>query len=126
MATVAMLSTNAHAAIEVDEQHAGPTYGTMMADILIAKPLQLAGAIAGTALHVIALPFSSASGSEEMTRRVLVDEPWEAMRRCVGCTESYDDYIKGQNANPNEVRFTIDGPAEVIINTEQNVVVNPY
>lgn len=127
LTAAAMLSTHAHAAIEIDEKDFGPTYSTTTADILVAKPLQLAGAIAGTALHVVGLPFSYASGSVESSEDVLVRKPWQALSRCLGCSASYDNYIKNQqHANPNEVRFIVDRPSEVIINTDQNVVVQPY
>lgn len=120
------LSTSAHAAIEIDEKDFGPTYSSATMDILIAKPLQVAGALAGTAIHLVGLPFSLASDSVESSARVLVEEPWQALERCVGCSAAYDNYIKYQQNPTNEVRFVVDRPSEVIINTDQDVVVNPY
>lgn len=120
------LSVHAHAAIEIDEKDFGPTYSSAAADILIAKPLQVAGALAGTALHLVGLPFSYASDSVESSAKVLVEQPWQALNRCVGCSTAYDNYIKNQQYPTNEVRFVVDRPSEVIINTDQNVVVNPY
>lgn len=119
------LTTSAHAAIEIDEKDFGPTYSSATMDILIAKPLQVAGALAGTAIHLVGLPFSMASDSVESSARVLVEEPWQALNRCVGCTPAYDNYIKSQPHNTNEVRFVVDRPSEVIINTDQAVVINP-
>ena len=121
-----VISTTAHSAVEIDEKDFGPNYGTVAADLLVAKPLQLAGAVAGTALHVVGLPFSATSNSVDISYDKLVREPWQAMKRCVGCSESYDNYVKNQQVNPNEVRFIVDRPSEVIINTDQSVVVNPY
>lgn len=120
------LTVNAHAAIEIDEKDFGPTYSSAAMDILIAKPLQVAGAIAGTAIHLVGLPFSMASDSVESSARVLVEEPWQALERCVGCSAAYDNYLRHQQHPNNEVRFVVDRPSEVIINTDQNVVVNPY
>lgn len=128
LALVAVIGINsvAHAAIEIDEQNFGPTYSSATADLLIAKPLQLMGAVAGTALHVVGLPFSYASDSVESSEKVLVRQPWEALQRCVGCSSAYDNYIKNQQYPNNEVHLIIDRPSEVIINTDQSVVVNPY
>lgn len=124
--TAVMLSTQAHAAIEIDEKDFGPTYGTVAADVALVKPFQVAKALAGTLVHVAGLPFTLASGSVESSADVLVRQPWQDLKRCVGCTGTYDNYIKNQNADTTQTRFTVDGPAEIIINSDQNVVVNPY
>lgn len=119
------VSTSAHAAIEIDEsQGYGPTYSSAALDITIGKPLQLAGAVLGTALHVVGLPFSMASDSVEESKAVLVDGPWDALRRCTGCTQGYDNYVKSQTEQQGQVRFTVDGPSEIIINSNNEVIVN--
>lgn len=120
-----LISTTAHAAIEINEEDFGPTYGTTVLDVTVAKPLQLVGAIAGTALHAVGLPFSVASDSTEISYETLVVKPWSALSRCVGCTEVYDNHRNAHKENPNEVRIVVDRPSEIIINTDQNVVVNP-
>ena len=120
-----MIGTSAHAAIEINEEDFGPTYGTAVLDVTVAKPLQFVGAVAGTALHVIGLPFSIASDSVDTSYEALVAKPWQALGRCVGCSEAYDTYRNTHEVNPNEVRITVDRPSEIIINTDQNVVVNP-
>ena len=125
LATTIALSTHAQAAIEIDENDFGPTYSTTAADIVVGKPLQLAAAVAGTALHVVGLPFSIASNSVDSSAEVLVRQPWENMRRCLGCSPAYDNYIKNQHNPQNETRFTVDGPSEIIINTDQAVVIGP-
>ena len=51
--TAVALNTSANAAIEIDEKDFGPTYSSAALDILIAKPLQVAGAFAGTAIHLV-------------------------------------------------------------------------
>lgn len=126
IALAAGISMQAHSAVEINENDFGPTYGTTTADILVAKPLQLAGAVAGTALHVVGLPFSIASDSVDSSYDVLVRQPWDKLRRGVGHSEAYDTYVKNQGVNSNEVRFVVDRPSEVIINTDQNVQINPY
>lgn len=119
------VSTSAHAAIEIDEtQGYGPTYSSAALDITIGKPLQLTGALLGTALHVVGLPFSMASDSVEESKAVLVDGPWDALRRCTGCTASYDNYVKSQTETQGQVRFTVDGPSEIIINSNDEVIIN--
>lgn len=70
-----LISTTAHAAIEINEEDFGPTYGTTVLDVTVAKPLQLVGAVAGTALHAVGLPFSMASGSVESSYETLVVKP---------------------------------------------------
>lgn len=117
-----VVSTSAHAAIEIDEnQNFGPTYGSTVADVTIGKPLQLAGAVLGTALHVISLPFNLASGSVDESYENLVNKPWNALRRCTGCTESYDEQIK--NEPQTQYRFVVTQPSEIIINSNDNVVI---
>lgn len=123
--TAVALNTSANAAIEIDEKDFGPTYSSAALDILIAKPLQVAGAFAGTAIHLVGLPFSYASDSVESSAKVLIEQPWDALNRCVGCSAAYDNYIKNQEYPSNEVRFLVDRPSEVIINTNQDIVVNP-
>lgn len=123
--TAVALNTSANAAIEIDEKDFGPTYSSAALDILIAKPLQVAGAFAGTAIHLVGLPFSYASDSVESSAKVLIEQPWDALNRCVGCSTAYDNYIKNQEYPSNEVRFLVDRPSEVIINTNQDIVVNP-
>lgn len=121
----ATLATPAFAAIEIDEsQGYGPTYSSAALDITIGKPLQLTGALLGTALHVVGLPFSAVSGSVAESKAVLVDGPWDALRRCTGCTASYDNYVKSQTETQGQVRFTVDGPSEIIINSNDEVIIN--
>lgn len=120
------LSTPAVAAIEIDEtQGFGPTYGSTVADLTIGKPLQLAGAVFGTALHVVGLPFSMASDSVSETKTVLVDKPWAALKRCTGCSPAYDNYVKSQDKEQQgQVRFVVDKPSEIIINSNDIVIIN--
>lgn len=119
------LSQPASAAIEIDETDFGPSYGTMMVDTVAGKPLQLIAALAGTAAYVVSLPFSLAAGNAEQAQQKLVVEPWDAMSRCLGCTVAEDNYYKSQVVNNNTVRIVVDQPSEILINTNDYVVVSP-
>lgn len=120
----ATLVSPAFAAIEIDESNFGPTYGSTVADVTVGKPLQFLNAVFGTAVHVIGLPFSIASDSVEQSRATLVEGPWSALQRCTGCTPAYDNYIQSQNLEQGQVRFVVDRPSEVIINSNDVVIVN--
>ena len=71
---------------------APPAYA-MMGDLLIARPLLIAGTIIGAAAFVVSLPFSALGGNVEEAADALIGEPGrEAFVRCLGCTSSW-----GQN-----------------------------
>lgn len=119
------MASTANAAIEIDENEGfGPTYGSTVADLTVGKPLQFIGAVAGTALHVVSIPFSIASNSVTESYDTLVRQPWTALQRCNGCTPAYDNYIKTQAEGTGEVRIVVDRPSEVVIQTQNGVVVN--
>ena len=114
----------AAAAIEIDEADFGPSYGTMVVDTVVGKPLQLVTAIAGTAAYVVSLPFSLIGGNADQAQQKLFVEPWDAMARCLGCTVAEDNYYKSQVVNDNVIRIVVDQPSEIFINTNDNVIVN--
>lgn len=123
MLTVATLSP-AMAATEIDETDFGPNYDTMVTDAVVGKPLGAVAVAAGAAAWVVSLPFTIFTGDVEQARTKLVEEPFYAMDRCLGCTPAEDAYYKSlQPANNNVVRVVVDGPSEVLINTDQHVVV---
>lgn len=114
------------AAIEIDETDFGPSYGTIMVDTVVGKPLQLVNAVAGTAAYIVSLPFSLIGGNADQAQQKLFVEPWDAMGRCLGCTVAEDNYYKSQVvSNDNLVRIVVDRPSEILINTNDNVVVTP-
>lgn len=115
----------ASAAIEIDETDFGPSYGTMVVDTVVGKPLQLVTAIAGTATYLVSLPFSLIGGNADQAQQKLFVEPWDAMARCLGCTVAEDNYYKSQVVNDNLVRIVVDRPSEILINTNDYVIVNP-
>lgn len=115
----------ASAAIEIDESDFGPSYGTMVVDTVAGKPLQLVTAVAGTAAYIVSLPFSLIGGNADQAQQKLFVEPWNAMDRCLGCTVAEDNYYKSQvPVNDNVVRIVVDQPSEILINTNDYVIVN--
>jgi|GEM_PF-134572 len=115
----------ANAAIEIDESDFGPSYETMVVDTVVGKPLGLVAAITGTAAYIVSLPFSLIGGNADQAQEKLVVEPWNAMSRCLGCTVAEDNYYKSQTANDNVVRIVVDRPSEVLISTNDNVIITP-
>jgi hypothetical protein len=113
------------AAIEIDETDFGPSYETMVVDTIVGKPLQLVNAVAGTAAYIVSLPFSLIGGNADQAQQKLFVEPWNAMGRCLGCTVAEDNYYKSQAIDNNTVRIIVDQPSEILINTNDYVVVTP-
>ncbi|MCG3843053.1 hypothetical protein I3249_09740 [Psychrobacter sp. Ps1] len=113
------------AAIEIDETDFGPSYETMVVDTIVGKPLQLVNAVAGTAAYIVSLPFSLIGGNADQAQQKLFVEPWDAMGRCLGCTVAEDNYYKSQIVDNNVVRIVVDQPSEILINTNDYVVVTP-
>lgn len=128
LASVSLLIASmqpALAAIEIDETDFGPSYETMVVDTVVGKPLQLVTAIAGTAAYLVSLPFSLIGGNADQAQQKLFVEPWDAMGRCLGCTVAEDNYYKSQVGNNNVVRIVVDQPSEILISTNDYVVVTP-
>lgn len=113
------------AAIEIDETDFGPSYETMVVDTVVGKPLQLVTAVAGTAAYLVSLPFSLIGGNADQAQQKLFVEPWDAMGRCLGCTVAEDNYYKAQVDNNNIIRIVVDQPSEILINTNDYVIVSP-
>ncbi len=128
MASVSLIFASmqpALAAIEIDETDFGPSYETMAVDTIVGKPLQLVTAVAGTAAYLVSLPFSLIGGNADQAQQKLFAEPWDAMGRCLGCTVAEDNYYKSQVVDNNVVRIVVDQPSEILINTNDYVVVTP-
>ena len=128
MASVSLIFASmqpALAAIEIDETDFGPSYETMAVDTIVGKPLQLVAAVAGTAAYIVSLPFSLIGGNADQAQQELFVEPWDAMGRCLGCTVAEDNYYKSQVVDNNVVRIVVDRPSEILINTNDYVVVTP-
>lgn len=115
--------TPSFAAIEIDEKDFGPSYGTMVADTVVGKPLGVLAVVGGAATFVASLPFTFFNGDMEQAKQKLVVEPALALDRCLGCTPAQDRYFRSKNLNNGQVRVVVDGPSEILINTNQDVVV---
>ena len=125
LALIAASMQPTFAAIEIDETDFGPSYETMVVDTIVGKPLQLVNAVAGTAAYIVSLPFSLIGGNADQAQQKLFVEPWDAMGRCLGCTVAEDNYYKSQVVDNNIVRIVVDQPSEILINTNDYVVVTP-
>lgn len=83
-----------------------PTYNVeapagyaMVGDLLIARPLLVAGTVIGTAAFLVSLPFSALGGNVKESADALVATPArEAFARCLGCTSSAKPYAADQAA----------------------------
>ncbi|CAN6959684.1 Multidrug transporter [Psychrobacter okhotskensis] len=122
---VVITMNSASAAIEIDETDFGPSYDTMVVDTVVGKPLQLVAAVTGTAAYLVSLPFAVVGGNADQSQQKLFVEPWEAMSRCLGCTVAEDNYYKSQVTDNNVVRIIVDQPSEILINTNDYVIVRP-
>ncbi len=64
-----------------------PSALAMTGDLLIARPLLMVITAVGTAVFIVALPFSALGGNTKESAETLVAEPFEAtFIRCLGCT----------------------------------------
>lgn len=118
------IASPSFAATEIDEKEFGPTYETMLTDAVVGKPLGALAVVGGAAAWVVSLPFTMFTGDVEQARAKLIEEPFYAMDRCLGCTPAEDSFYKSQQPGNQTVRLVVDGPSEVLINTNQNVVVS--
>jgi hypothetical protein len=72
-----------------------PAAFSMVADLLIARPLLIAATVIGAGVFVVALPFAATGGGIGDAGKALVVEPGKAaFVRCLGCTG--DGYNKRQ------------------------------
>ncbi len=69
-----------------------PTPATMVADTLIARPLYAAATILGTAVFLVALPFSALGRNVKESANALVVGPAQGLlTRCLGCTQTLQE-----------------------------------
>lgn len=73
-----------------------PKAFSMTADLLIARPLQVAATAVGAGVFVVTLPFSALGGNVGEAAEALVIEPGRAaFARCLGCTETLPPHGQG-------------------------------
>ncbi len=67
----------------------GPSGLDMAADLLVGRPVLLATTVVGTAIWLVALPFSALGGNVEESAEALVVGPAKAtFVRCLGCSSN--------------------------------------
>lgn len=94
--TTGLLTLPAHAEVVQQNVSGDPTYTleappayAMVGDLLIARPLLIAGTIIGTGVFLVSLPFSALGGNVPEAADALIGQPGrEAFVRCLGCTSS--------------------------------------
>ncbi|HEY8329827.1 MAG TPA: multidrug transporter [Pseudomonas sp.] len=75
---------------------APPAYA-MVGDLLVARPLLIAGTIIGAAVFIVSLPFSALGGNVPEAADALIGTPGrEAFVRCLGCTSAEKPYRQAQ------------------------------
>ena len=83
---VALLAPTVSFAKGIDES---PSAGAMVGDAVVARPMLLVLTAAGTAIYLVTLPFSLASGSAGQAAEQLVIGPAKStFVRCLGCVNS--------------------------------------
>ena len=94
--TTGLLALPAQAEVVQQNASGDPAYSleapkgyAMAGDLIIARPLLIAGTIVGAGLFLVSLPFTAAGGNVKEAGQALVVEPgMAAFVRCLGCTES--------------------------------------
>jgi hypothetical protein len=72
---------------QITEEVEAPRAFSMIADLLIARPLLIAATAVGAVVFVVALPFAAAGGGiGDMGKALVVDPGQAAFARCLGCT----------------------------------------
>ena len=74
---VAGCASTSQTPVQTQQQVHGATSEDMMYEVVV-RPLSLISTIAGSVIYVATWPFSSASGSDQEAKRLLVDKPYEA------------------------------------------------
>ena len=97
--TANLARADAMLATDMDETDLSPSWDAMMGDVLIARPFLLAMTATGVVAFVITLPFSALGGNIKEAAANLVGKPAEeTFLRCLGCTESQDNWRKQRQA----------------------------
>jgi len=76
----------AQPAVAASTGHQEPSAVEMTADLIVARPVQLAATIVGVAVFVVAIPFTLFGGNVGQAGQTLVAAPAKAtFARCLGC-----------------------------------------
>jgi len=69
---------------------ARPSGMEMIADVVLVRPLMIAGTVLGTGVFIVSLPFSALGGNAGEAANTLVATPFQsAFMRCLGCGEEH-------------------------------------
>jgi len=77
IACVALMAGGGQAMAQEDFGSDHVDSGGMLADLFIVRPVALAGTVLGTAVFLVALPFTLPSGNVEETANTFVAKPFE-------------------------------------------------
>ncbi|MHA7840736.1 MAG: multidrug transporter [Gammaproteobacteria bacterium] len=73
---------------EQSEYVKSPSYYSMAADLVLARPLLLAATVLGTGIYIVSLPFSLLGGNVQSAGEKLVVNPARlTFTRCLGCVD---------------------------------------
>ncbi|QEY60155.1 multidrug transporter [Pseudomonas sp. C27(2019)] len=94
MSVMSMPASAANVSGNPEYQVDAPPAYSMVADVVIARPLLIAATVIGAGLFVVTLPFTLLGGGVDRAGQALVVEPGKAaFVRCLGCTKSgYDNH----------------------------------
>lgn len=76
-----------------DQINDRPTALSMFGDVVLARPMLLVGTVIGAAAFVVSLPFTVLGGNvKESADTLVVGIAHSTFVRCLGCTETQDEY----------------------------------
>lgn len=111
------LPATANARSAVDES---PSWGAMVADLLVARPAGLVMTVGGTAAYIVSLPFTLLAGAAGEAAETLVIGPGAAtFMRCLGCRETGYTY-KDKEGRRGDDYIDEDRYLEESLNLEEN------
>lgn len=80
-----------------DQVSQRPSAMAMVGDLVLARPLLLAGTVGATALFVVTLPFTALGGTvKETADTMVVGLAKSTFTRCLGCTATQDAWKNKQ------------------------------
>lgn len=82
-----------------DQINDRPTTLAMIGDAVIARPMLLGITVLGAGLFLVTLPFSALGGNVGEAAKTMVGGPGKStFFRCMGCTETQDEWKDRQQA----------------------------
>ncbi len=88
-----------------------PSWGAMVADLLVARPAGLVMTVGGTAAYIVSLPFTLLAGAAGEAAETLVIGPGAAtFMRCLGCRESGYTYKDSSGDRTDDELSSMENP----------------